>query len=138
MKITKFNEKAEDLLFIKGVFKEFKTDVQEIFDNIFIEFKDNYFESVVDGDYSHTVYTLKKEIEIENGFDSVAKAFKIAYEAMEDFKVDYQHVIDTFNTGSLFDDYPEPHTINYSLMRSMPSTKSLTIGIRIHIHYKED
>ena len=136
MKIVKFNENDKDLLFIRGVFKEFKSDILEAFDNIFVEFKDNYFISTVTGDHEHIIYTLQKEITIVNGFDGVASAFRIAYESIEDFKIDYRHVVDTFNTGSLFDDYPNPQDINYSLIRTMPSTNTLNIGIRIHIFYK--
>lgn len=140
MKISKFNENKKDILFIRGAISEFNSDVKEIFDNYFVEFLDVYFNSNINSSHStsdlETTYSIYKNINISKGFTSVIKAYGEAYEAYQEFEVVYQHVLDTFNSGSLFDDYPMPKTIGYNLIKGLDNN-GLKVGIQIHINYSE-
>ncbi len=132
MKIKKLNESKEDILYIRGIYREFTKDIKEHFDLVFIELMDKYYISGVTGDVSHTIYTIKKAIEFGNGFDGVKSSLKEALDAMEELEVGFEHLVNEFNTGNLFEDYPIPFKISYSLIKELP-----TIGLKVHLFYQE-
>jgi hypothetical protein len=132
MKIRKINESKEDFLYIRGIYREFQKDIKEHFDLVFVELMDKYYKSETSGDVSHTTYTIIKKLVSNKGFDGLKAYFKEALNDMEELEEGFEHIVNEFNNGNLFDDYPIPFKVSYSLYR-----EETTIGLKIHLYYQE-
>lgn len=132
MKIRKINESKEDFLFVRGIYREFSKDIKEHFDLVFVELTDKYYHSETSGNVEHTIYTIKKSHEHIGGFDGLKTELTGLLSDVEEMEVGFQHILDEFNGGNLFEDYPLPFKISYSLIRELP-----TIGLKIHLFYQE-
>lgn len=136
MKIKRLNESVDDLLYIRGVYSEFKIDVKEHFDLVFVDLIDQYYKSSIIGDVTHTTYIIEKSRTTSSGFDGVRDIFQGIINDIDDIQDGYEHIISEFKNDTIFSDYPKPK-ITYTLIKEL-SGNSVRLGIKINLYYSLD
>lgn len=133
MKIRRLNESVSDILYIRGVYNEFKIDVKEHFDLVFVDLIDRYYKSNIIGDATHTTYIIEKSSVTSSGFDGIRETFQGILIDIDDIQDGYEHIVSEFNNNTLFDDYPKPK-ITYTLIKEL-SNNSIRLGLKINLYY---